>query len=75
MLKGACPMPDLMERIGLGDYAKKSCKSPFREDRNPSFGVFQDGSNWYFKDHATGESGDEINLLALHHKWTLDATL
>jgi hypothetical protein len=68
MLKGACPMPDLMERIGLGDYAKKSCKSPFREDRNPSFGVFQSGSNWFFKDHATGESGDEIKLLALHHK-------
>ena len=68
VLKGICPMPNLMERIGLGDYAKKLCKSPFREDRNPSFGVFQSGSNWFFKDHATGESGDEIKLLALHHK-------
>ena len=65
VLKGACPMPDLMERIGLGDHAKTSCTSPFREDRNPSFGVFQSGSNWFFKDHATGESGDEIKLLAL----------
>ncbi len=68
LLKGACPMPDLMERIGLGDYAKRSCRSPFRDDRNPSFGVFQSGSNWFFKDHATGESGDEICLLARHHQ-------
>ena len=68
VLKNACPMPVLMEKIGLGDYAKKSCTSPFRDDKNPSFGVFQGGSGWFFKDHATGESGDEINLLAKYHQ-------
>ena len=60
-------MPELMDRIGLGEYAKPICKSPFREDANPSFGIYQASSgDWLFKDHATGESGDELHLLAHH---------
>jgi hypothetical protein len=41
----------------------RSCKSPFREDRNPSFSVYDDGRA--FKDFATGEAGDAIDFLAL----------
>ena len=67
-LKQRCPMPELMHRIGLGQYAKSSCRSPFREDSKPSFGIFQGGHGlWFFKDHATGETGDELTLLAMHH--------
>ena len=66
VLKGICPMPLLMEKIGLGEYTKRLCRSPFREDRKPSFGVFESGGSWFFKDHATGDSGDEIDLLAMH---------
>ncbi len=40
-LKQICPMPKLMHCIGLGQYAKSSCRSPFREDSKPSFGIFQ----------------------------------
>ena len=66
-LKDICPMPILMERIGLGEYAKSICRSPFRKDTKSSFGIFQASSgDWLFKDHATGESGDEIHLLAKH---------
>lgn len=36
--------------------------SPFREDGNPSFSIFDDGKRW--KDHATGDSGDVIDFLA-----------
>ena len=36
-LKQICPMPKLMHCIGLGQYAKSSCRSPFREDSKPSF--------------------------------------
>jgi hypothetical protein len=39
-----------------------SCVSPFREDRNPSFSVFDHGQKW--KDHATGDHGDAVDFLA-----------
>jgi DNA primase len=38
-------------------------RSPFREDGNPSFSIFADGTR--FKDHATGESGDAITFYAM----------
>lgn len=63
-LKRVCPLPVLMHRIGLGKFAKKSCSSPFREDKNPSWGIFKHDGNWFFKDQATGETGHEITLLA-----------
>ena len=48
-------MPELMDRIGLGEYA------------NPSFGIYQASSgDGLFKDHATGKNGDELHLLAHH---------
>jgi DNA primase len=37
--------------------------SPFREDGNPSFSIFANGTR--FKDHATGESGDAITFYAM----------
>ncbi len=37
--------------------------SPFREERNPSFSIFANGTR--FKDHATGESGDAITFYAM----------
>jgi hypothetical protein len=40
----------------------KSCPSPFREDKKPSFSVFADGRKW--KDHATAEGGDAVDFLA-----------
>lgn len=39
-----------------------SCVSPFREDRNPSFSVYDQGQKW--KDHATGDHGDAVDFLA-----------
>ena len=38
-------------------------RSPFREDGNPSFSIFDNGTR--FKDHATGESGDAITFYAM----------
>lgn len=40
----------------------RACKSPFREDRHPSFSVFSDGMKW--KDHATDEGGDAVDFIA-----------
>ena len=63
-LKRVCSLPDLLHRVGLGQYARPSCPSPFRNDQKPSWGIFQYGGRWMYKDFATGEVGDEIGLLA-----------
>lgn len=55
-------IPSVWHKLGLPGEPEKSCKSPFREDRNPSFSIFEDGHRW--KDHATGESGDAIDFYA-----------
>ena len=43
--------------------AGKSCKSPFREDQNASFSVFDNGSRW--RDFSTGEHGDAADFVAM----------
>jgi hypothetical protein len=63
-LKQICPLPHLMELVGLGQYAKSSCPSPFRQDQKASWGIFQYSGRWMYKDFGTGEVGDEIGLLA-----------
>lgn len=41
-------------------------RSPFRDDKNESFSVFQRDGKWFFKDHAVEEHhGDEITLIEL----------
>lgn len=65
-LKQLCPLPALMEHLGLGKHARSSSKSPFRADHNASWGIFESDNGWRFKDHGTGESGDEITFLANH---------
>jgi DNA primase len=53
-----------IERVGSvvfpGWTAGKSCKSPFRQDRTPSFSVFDNGRAW--KDHAANEGGDVVSF-------------
>lgn len=66
-LKQALPLPDLMEAMDFGDYAKKSCSSPFRDDKNPSFEIYQVETGWLFKDHGTGLVGDELQFIATVH--------
>ena len=53
-----------IDRVGSvvfpGWTAGKSCKSPFREDRTPSFSVFDNGRAW--KDHGNGDAGDVVSF-------------
>ncbi len=55
-------IPALGAMIFPGWRPGKSCKSPLREDRTPSFSVHDGGRK--FRDFATGESGDAIDFLA-----------
>ena len=54
---------DLWHLLNLPGKPGRSCRSPFREDRNPSFSIYDDGRKW--KDHATGLGGDAVDFVAL----------
>ncbi len=54
---------DVWGPLGLSGDPKKCRKSPFRDDRKPSFSIYDDGRK--FKDHGTGESGDVIDFVRL----------
>src|SRR4051794_6417922 len=59
-----CPLPILMRHLGLANYIKKSCRSPFRSDQSASWGVYKNNGVHRWKDFGTGEGGDQISLLA-----------
>jgi len=48
--------------LGLRGKPARSCKSPFRQDRNPSFSIYENRCLW--RDHGTGEGGDVIAFIA-----------
>jgi hypothetical protein len=52
-----------MSRMGYAKFAKPTCPSPFRTDKKPSWGIFQRNDRWFWKDHGTGDSGDEIGFI------------
>ena len=51
----------LWAELGLQGDPKPSCKSPFRDERTPSFSIYDQGRKW--ADHGTGEGGDVIEFL------------
>lgn len=59
--KASYRVPDLWNALGLPGDPKPSCRSPFREDRSPSFSIHDDGRRW--TDHGTGEGGDVIDFV------------
>lgn len=59
----AITISDAWTMLGLEGEPRKSCRSPFREDRSPSFSIFHDGRA--FKDQATGEGGDVIEFIRI----------
>jgi hypothetical protein len=52
---------DVWEMFRLPGEPKPSCKSPFREDRSPSFSIHGGGKAW--TDHATGDGGDVVEFI------------
>lgn len=55
-------IPLVWRLCGFEGKPSLCCRSPFREDRNPSFSVYDDGLRW--KDFASGEAGDAIDFLS-----------
>jgi hypothetical protein len=56
-------IPALWAILSLPGKPGRSCRSPFREDRNPSFSIHDDDQRFY--DHATGQGGDAVDFLAM----------
>jgi hypothetical protein len=54
-------IPELWRLLGLEGEPSKLCPSPFREDRKPSFSVYDEGRQ--AKDFSTGEHFDGISFL------------
>jgi hypothetical protein len=52
---------DVWVMLGLDGEPRPSCKSPFREDRTPSFSIHSDGRAW--TDHSTGDGGDVVEFV------------
>lgn len=63
MAKERLDIYDLWQHYGFSEQPSQNCRSPFREDRNPSFSVYDSGRKW--KDHSTGEQGSLVEFVAL----------
>jgi hypothetical protein len=59
-IKARLTIPALAEKLFPGWKWGKSCRSPFREDKNPSFSVDENGLRWW--DYGTGEGGDVFDF-------------
>lgn len=68
-LKTRCPLPQLLDKLGLGRHARPSCRSPLRQDQNASWGVFERDGRHFWKDLGTGDGGDEITFIARFKGW------
>ena len=64
--KRRLPLPQLMERCGLGEHAKKSARCPWHEDGNNSFSVWQGEKGWQFKCFSGCGGGNEVAFLEKH---------
>ena len=61
-IKARWDIPMVWRKLGLPGEPKIGMnRSPFREDRNPSFSIYANGQKW--KDHASDEQGDVIDLV------------
>lgn len=50
-------------------------KCPWRKDSSPSFGVFQKGNTWFFKDLGTEQAGTAIEFVKIYFKLSFQEAL
>lgn len=64
------PLPQLIVKLGDAELSQAEMvrgaliRSPLREDRNPSFSIYNRGGKWRWSDKGTGDGGDEVDYLA-----------
>lgn len=72
-LKERLLIPEVWQKLGLQGKPAATCRSPFREDKNPSFSISKDGKRW--KDYGTGQNGDVIDFIAMARQITTGEAL
>ena len=63
-IRVSCSIEWAWAHLGLPGRPGRTCKSPFREDKKPSFSVYmaKDGQRWY--DQGEGVGGDVVDFFA-----------
>jgi hypothetical protein len=63
-IRASCSIEWAWKILGLPGTPGRTCKSPFREDKKPSFSVYvaKDGQRWF--DQAEGVGGDVVDFWA-----------
>jgi hypothetical protein len=63
-IRERCSIAWIWKLMGLPGEPARDCRSPFREDKKPSFSVYmaKDGERWF--DHAEGVGGDIVDFYA-----------
>jgi|TARA_R110002167_G_scaffold102250_3_gene265438 hypothetical protein len=59
-IKARVDIFELLQRRGIETKGSKPILSPIRDERTPSFSIYQDGKRW--KDFGSDEGGDVIDL-------------
>jgi len=72
-IKARLDIPTVWRLLALPGEPGKSIPSPFREDRKPSFSVFDGGRR--FRDHSTGDAGTVVDFVALALNLSLGAAV
>lgn len=72
-LKARLLIPEVWQKLELQGQPAGTCRSPFREDKNPSFSITKDGQRW--KDYGTGQAGDVIDFIAVARQLDKGAAL
>jgi hypothetical protein len=64
-LRETYTIPQAWQALGLPGEPKEhgDMRSPFRDERKPSFSIHSNGTAW--KDHGTGEGGDVIEFIRM----------
>ena len=60
-VKDCFTIADAWHALGLEGRPAKSCRTPWRDDRRPSFSVFAESRRWF--DHSSGEGGDVVDFV------------
>lgn len=63
-IRAACSIEWAWLNLGFPGRPARTCKSPFREDKKPSFSVYMSSSGQRWYDQATAEGGDVIDFWA-----------
>ena len=68
--QGLLPLPQLIVKLGDAQLSPPEIargaviRSPLREDRNPSFSIYNRGGKWRWSDKGNGDGGDEVDYIA-----------